>query len=390
MASASSLRILVLGYIVRCPLGGFTWTFLSFLLGLQRLGHQVWFLEDSEDYASCYDPTRHVVDKDPTKGLRYAERVFAQTGFGANFAYYDAHTQTWHGPSAERMEEICKSADLLINISGINPLRPWLENVPRRAYVDIDPAFDQVRNLIDPDRRARTLLHNVFFTIGENIPVGKANLPDDGFAWQATRQPVVLDRWTCQASAADASYTTIMNWDSYDTREYAGQKYGMKADSFAPYMGLARKSKVRLELALGGPNAPRERLREMGWSVVDPVARTVSPSTFQRYIHRSKAEFTVAKHGYVVSNSAWFSDRSAYYLASGRPVLTQETGFSEHIPTGEGLLSFRSPQEALAGIEEIENRYEFHCRKARELAIEYFDSDKLLASLVERAINIGR
>ncbi len=155
----SKLRIIVLGYVVRRPLGGGTWPTLQYALGLLRLGHDVYFLEDSDDYESCYDPSRDVTDTDPRFGLRYAAEVFGRTGLGERWAYHDAHTGTWHGPRAVDMLAICRDADLVVNVSGINPLRPWLAEVPRRAYVDTDPGFEQVRQQDSPARRALAREH---------------------------------------------------------------------------------------------------------------------------------------------------------------------------------------------------------------------------------------
>lgn len=382
---SSSLRILVLGYVVRRPLGGGTWPTLQYALGLLRLGHDVWFLEDSEDYDFCYDPSRHVTDKDPTYGLGYADRVFERVGLADRWAYYDAHKQTWHGPAGNKVPEIAATADLLLNVAGINPIRPWLKHVPRRAYIDIDPAFEQVRQLTDDHRRERARQHNVFFTDGENIPSGKAKVPDDGIAWETVRQPVVLDAWPVTPADPKARFTTVMLWDSYEPRDYEGYHFGMKSESFEPYLDLPQRAGPVFELALGSPNAPRNLLRENGWFVADPLEITKDPWTYQRYIQQSKGEFTVAKHGYVVSKCGWFSERSAHYLASGRPVITQETGFSEWLPTGAGLFSFTSPEDVLQALEELEGDYDHHCRAARALAEEYFDSDKVLSRLIDLA-----
>ncbi|MHC4516780.1 MAG: glycosyltransferase [Planctomycetota bacterium] len=382
----SRLRILVLGYVVRRPLGGGTWPTLQYALGLLRLGHDVWFLEDSEDYGCCYDPSRHITDEDPTYGLAYAKGVFERTGLGDRWAYYDAHQNTWHGPAGNRVPDIAAAADLLLNVSGINPIRPWLEQVPHRAYIDIDPAFEQVRQLTDQHRRERALQHSVFFTDGENIPTGKAEVPDDGIGWQTIRQPVVMDAWPVTPADPKARFTTVMLWDSYEPREHEGYRFGMKSESFGPYLDLPQRTGPIFELALGSPNAPRSMLRDKGWSIADPLEITKDPWTYQRYIQQSKGEFTVAKHGYVVSNCGWFSERSAHYLASGRPVITQETGFSEWLPTGAGLFSFSSPEGVITALEELDRDYSYHCREARALAEQYFDSDKVLSRLVDLAV----
>jgi hypothetical protein len=383
----SGLRVLVLGYIVRGPIGGMAWHHLHYVLGLGRLGHDVYFVEDSDDYPSCYDPNRGVVDTDPTYGLRFARAAFDRLGFGDRWAYYDAHTGRWLGPAAPTILDRIAGADVLLNVSGVNPLRPWLLHIPSRVFIDTDPAFTQIRHLTDSAARARAEAHTSFFTFGENIPARRSCVPDDGLPWQPTRQPVVLDAWPVTPGEPRGRFTTVMQWDSYPARDYGGQRYGMKADSFGPYLELPARSGVAFELALGSARAPREMLRDCGWSLRDPLEVTRDPWSYQEYIRSSKAEFAVAKHGYVVSRCGWFSERSACYLASGRPVLAQDTGFTDWLPTGRGVLSFGSPDEALAGVEEISRRYEFHSRAARAVAEEHFDAANVLTSLIERALN---
>lgn len=386
MDEASRLRVLVLGYIVRRPLGGGAWPTLQYALGLKRLGHDVYFLEDSEDYASCYDPQRHVTDENPAFGLAFAAEVFCRTGLGDRWAYHDAHTRTWHGPCGDRALEICATADLLLNVSGINPIRPWLGRVPHRAYIDTDPAFEQVRQRTEGDRRARALEHNVFFTYGENIPAGSARVPDDGIPWQSSRQPVVLEWWPVAPARPKGKFTTVMLWDSYPARDHGAFHYGMKSESFGPFLDLPGRVDAVLELALGGQDAPRHKLRDNGWSVVNPLVQAKDPWTYRRYIQDSRAEFTVAKHGYVASRCGWFSERSAHYLASGKPVITQETGFSEWLPTGEGLLSYSTRGEALEAFALLDQDLDFHSKRARALAEDHFDSDRVLSRLLDLAM----
>jgi len=386
MDASSRLRILVLGYVVRGPIAGHTWPMLQFTLGLARLGHEVRFLEDSEDYPLCYDPLRDEIGVDPSCGLEYAAGVFGRAGLGDRWAYHDAHRGEWRGPGAARALEWCAGADLLINVSGLNPIRPWLERVPRRIYVDLDPAFDQVRQSGDPVWRARARGHDAFFTVGENIAAGTARVPDLGITWQAVRQPIVLDLWPVTPVPAGARFTTLLQWDSYATREWEGMRLGMKSESFPEFFELPSRSRVAFDLALVAPDAARDRLLRHGWGIVDPGPISRDPWTYQRFIQSSRGEWTVAKHGYVRSRCGWFSERSAQYLASGRPVITQETGFSNHLPTGDGLFAFSTMDEALAALEEVARREEHHRRAARELAVEHFDSDRVLAGMLERAL----
>ena len=180
-----------------------------------------------------------------------------------------------------------------------------------------------------------------------------------------------------------------MQWDSYQPREYGGRRYGMKSESFADYVSLPANLDARFELALGSADAPRKRLAEAGWRIIDPLVITRDPWTYQDYLQGSKAEFSVAKHGYVVTRSGWFSERSAAYLACGRPVLLQDTGISTWLRVGQGALTFRTPAEATAGIEEINARYEFHCSASRDVAAEYFDARQVLAKLVGQSMTWG-
>jgi hypothetical protein len=384
------MRVIILGYVVRGPLGGLAWHYLQYCSGFASLGHDVYFLEDSGDQPSCYDPVSNVTATDPTYGLEFATRAFERIGLPDRWAYYDAHTSRWRGPCAARALEICRTADVLLNLSGVNPMRPWFSGVPIRALIDTDPAFTQIRHLTDAAARTLGSEHTAFFSFGENIALGRSRVPVDGFPWQATRQPVVLDAWPVTAGPADGKLTAVMQWDSYPPREHEGVHYGMKSESFGPYVDLPKRAGRIFELALGSRTAPRTLLRRNGWAVRDSRRPTRDPWTYQRYIQRSKAEFGVAKHGYVISRSGWFSERSAAYLASGRPVLVQETGFSEWLPAGLGVIPFGTPDEALAGVEELNGRYERHCRAARAIAAEYFDARTVLPSLLERALNASR
>ena len=248
--------------------------------------------------------------------------------------------------------------------------------------------FTQVRHLTDPERWKLALEHNVFLTFGENIATGSSIVPDDGLNWQPTRQPIVLDVWPVIAGPAKSRFTTVMQWDSYKPLIYGSIRYKMKRDMLLLYIDLPERVGHIFELAIERlPTEVAPTLRVRGWALRDPYEPTHTPWTYQRYIQESKAEFTPAKHGYVVSRSGWFSERSAAYLASGRPVVTQETGFSDWLPTGAGVLSFSNLEEAQAAIEEVNRRYDFHCQEARRIAAGYFDSDKVLPQLIESAMN---
>jgi hypothetical protein len=312
--------------------------------------------------------------------------VFERAGFGPRWAYHDAFGGTgWHGPAADRMPEVWRSADVLLNVSGINPMRPWMERVPLRVLVDTDPVFTQVDILRDPARRAFAQRHNAFFTFGECFGRPGCSMPDDGLPWQPTRQPVVARLWRPAPGVPDGAYSTVMLWDSYDEREWDGRRWGMKSQEFDRFADLPARSPARFQVALGSPTAPHTTLAARGWEILDPLALTTDPWVYQDFMRASKAEFSIAKQGYVASGSGWFSERSAGYLACGRPVVVQDTGFSRVLPTGLGLLAFSTPQQALEAVAEVDARYRAHCEAARALVETHFDAGRVLEHLLERA-----
>lgn len=389
LRSTSGVRIVVAGYLVRGPLGGMASYHLQYLKGLIDLGHEVYFIEDSDDYPSCYDPVRDATGTDASYGLRFAAETFRRAGLGDLWAYHDAHSGSWHGPRANDAIGLCKSSELLLDLGGLAPDRSWLFEIPVRALIDLDPVFTQIRHLTDPAARERARNFTAFFTVGESIGRG-ADIPDDGLPWRSTRQPIVLSDWPVCDPPSDAGFSTVMLWDSYPVSEFAGRRYGMKSQSFEPFLDLPLRVSVAMELAVGSASAPIDRLRGCGWSIRDSREPTRDPWTYRQYIAASLAEFSVAKQAYVTTRSGWFSDRSAAYLASGRPVLLQETGFSDWIESGRGLLSFQTADQAVEGIEEIRRHHPLHARAARELAECHFDSKRILGDLVESAFGPPR
>jgi hypothetical protein len=389
MGRVNRLRVIVLGYIVRGPVGGLAWHHLQYVMGLAGLGHDVFFLEDSDEYPSCYDPVRFITTTDPSYGLRFTADAFDRTGLGNRWAYFDAHTSRWVGPCADRILDVCATADVVLNVSGMNPLRPWLMDIPVRVLIDTDPVFTQIRHLTDTTSRERAAQHTAFFSFGENIGTGASTVPDDGFPWKPTRQPIVLGAWPASPGPAGGSFTTVMLWDSYRPRTYAGRTYGMKSASFEPFLDLPARASVRMEAVVGSPTAPKALLRDHGWVLRDPLDAARDPWAYRSFIQRSRAEFSIAKHGYVVSGSGWFSERSAGYLASARPVVLQDTGYSKWLPTGAGILPFSAPDEALTAMEEVTRRYSFHCDAARAIAEDYFESGKVLSRLIDASDATG-
>lgn len=378
------MRIVVLGYIVRGPVGGLAWHHLQYVMGLRDLGHDVYFLEDSDDYPSCYDPSRGVTTADPSYGLRFTAETFARVGLSERWAYYDAHSDVWLGPAGPRALEVCATADVVLNVSHVNPVRSWLQEVPVRVLIDTDPVFTQVKILTDKRYRERANSHTDFFTFAENIGSRSCSVPTAGLEWKPTRQPVVRHAWPVVPPGGGA-LTSVMQWDSYRPVTYNGQTYGMKSLSFGPYLDLPETTGAHFDLAVGSATAPTQSLLDRGWTLRNPLSVTATPWTYQRYIQESRAEFGIAKHGYVVSHSGWFSERSAAYLASGRPVIVQDTGFTEWLPGGTGVLPFTSPHEVVMAIEDLDRRYADHCDAALRIVDDYFSAPDVLTSLLHRA-----
>jgi hypothetical protein len=385
-AREGRLRVIVLGFLVREPTGQ-AWHYLNYVRGLADLGHDVYYIEDSDDVATCYDGSLNGPTTDPTVGLRFASRVFDRAGLGDRWAYFDAHANAWKGARAGDARQLCESADLVLNVSGINPLRGWFDPVPARAMIDTDPGFTQIRNLTVPRYRKRSEAHTRFFSFGENIGKPGCTVPADGFCWQPTRQPVALTAWPCAQVEHSGKYTTVMQWQSF-TNPYTlgGLRLAMKSESFASLSHLPRQLGDIFEIALRGDAAAHAALRNDGWGIADIDALSLDPWAYQRFIQNSKAEIGIAKAGYLVTRSGWFSEQSAGYLASGRPVLHQDSGFADWLPTGAGVLSFRSPEDVVDAVAEVDRAYDRHCRAARELAVEHFAAQRVLPGFLERAM----
>ena len=385
------MRVIVLGYVIRCPLGGLVWHYLQYVVGLARLGFDVYYMEDScffesDDVSWCYDPVRKTYG-DPSFGFEFIHATLKRFGLEKRWAYYDASSAQWYGPCSDQAYGLCETSDLLLNVSGANPLRPWLRAIPVRCFVDTDPIFTQIRQLTNPINRELAFQHNAFFSFGENIGRKESRVPADTITWHPTRQPVVLDAWPVEAGPDSGRFTTVMAWDSYKTESYDGTHYGMKSRSFDAYWDLPSRVDQTLEMALFDVSAPPEDLRRQGWLFRDASSPTKDIRTYQRYIRDSKGEFSVAKHGYVISDCGWFSERSTCYLASGRPVIIQDTGFSSWLDTGSGVVAFTTLEEAVEAIENVSERYDDHCKSAREIAEAYFDARKVLPRVIEGALD---
>lgn len=382
----SKLRIIVTGLIAQYPLGGVTWDYLQYVIGLARLGHDVYYLEDTGLWP--YNPDEGGTAEGCAFNVQYLSDIMARFGLNNKWAYCFPWKSQWFGLSAKERKSVIKSADLLINISGTLARPQDYRQVRRLVYIDSDPVFTQIklaRGQVDFLKMVD--VHDVHFSFGESLSDA---VPVTGHNWRPTRQPVVLSEWRPSTPRRDV-VTTVMNWTSFNDVVYKGQTYGQKDVEFRRFLDLPRKvAPVVLEVAVNEGKTrrpPRDLLAHRGWRVVHPSKVCPDFETYRGYIESSKAEWSVAKNGYVLGQAGWFSCRSACYLAAGRPVVLQETGFSKIFPTGEGLFSFTTLEEAAAAIHEMEANYEQHSEAARAIAEEYFDSGRVLSRLIEEALN---
>jgi hypothetical protein len=379
------MRIVVSGYLVRCPLGGYAWQTVHYLVGLRRLGHDVWFYEDTGCDPPAYNPQTNEFGPDYRYGVDVTGAFLDRIGWGDQWVFVDSVSRVEHGPAAGRADALLRESDLLVNLSGVN--RIPLERRAGRpgVYVDLDPGVTQLC-LANDGKALRDVLdeHVALFTFGENIGTTRSAIPTGGYAWHPTRQPIVLDFWA-NAGAPGAAYTTIGKWVSRGRdAEYAGERYGWsKRDQWLRCLDLPSRTGAALEMAMDvTPPDDRERLAACGWRIVDPLAVSSDPWRYREYIRRSRAEFSLAKDMNVRLRSGWFSDRSACYLAAGRAVVLQDTGFGDVLPTGPGLHAFRTVEEASGALLAVEADPEGAAAHARSVARECFDAPTVLAAML--------
>ncbi len=371
MPLADTLRIVFSGMVAGVPgHGGATWSVLQYLLGFRRLGHDVLFVEPVKALTTA------VAD--------YFRDVVREYGVEESAALLADGTDQTIGPSYTDVRERAADADVLVNVGGMLRDGRLTEPIATRVYLDLDPAFNQLWHSAGIDVGLDA--HTHYVTVGLAVGSEACRVPTCGRDWIPTLQPVVLEHWASADRLEYEGLTTVANWRGYGSIEDEGVFYGQKAHSFRRFIALPTLTDVPVFLGLA--IHPDERkdldaLRENGWSLLDPAEVAGTPDRYRRFVQGSWAELGIAKEGYVVSRSGWFSDRSVCYLASGRPVLAQETGFSSFVPSGEGLIPFETVDDVVAGVEELQSDYERHRRAARALAEENFRSDTVLSRLLD-------
>jgi hypothetical protein len=382
-ARDSRLTIVCAGMVAADPHhGGASWAVLQYLLGFRELGHEVYFVEPIP--RAKLRPRRADLLR-TAAGLRF-QRLMAAFGFRESSALLLEESTETVGLGYEALRCVLRRADVLVNISGMLTDEALLEPVGRRLYLDLDPAFNQIWHASHGIDRHFDL-HTHFATVGLCVGHTDCRVPTCGRAWMTTVPPVVLSAWPMANMQTRQAFTTVANWRSYGSMHYDGLFLGQKAHSLRALMDLPKRAPARFDLALAiDPGEPDlAALRHNAWNLIDPGRAAGTTGSYKRFVSSSRAEFGIAKSGYVATRSGWFSDRSACYLAAGRPVLAQDTGFGARLPTGEGLLRFESDADVLAGVDAIQRDYARHRRAARELAVQYFDSRRVLTRLIDHA-----
>jgi hypothetical protein len=396
----SKPTVVVMGFLGGMPVAGVAWQVLHYLEGFRRLGWDVYYVEDTGAWP--YDPEQNTVTGDCRYSIKYLARLLAGCGLEGHWAYRSASDgYRYFGLSEAKVMDLFRHADVLLNLTGSTELREEHAAVPVRIYLETDPVLPQIEVAQGNSRTIRLLAaHTHHFTYGENLGAEDCAVPLDRFPYLPTRQPVVLDWWQADASfplwsgAEEAPapptgcFTTVGNWEQKGKDiEWQGERYAWsKHHEFLKFLDLPRWSGQRFELALSGVNAAALRLlRGHGWRIVDALGLSKEIAPYREYIRASRGEFTVAKDQNIRLRSGWFSDRSACYLAAGRPVITQDTGFGNVLPTGWGLFAFRTKEDILAAFDAIAGHYEGHCQAAREIAAEYFAAEKVVGDMMERA-----
>jgi hypothetical protein len=377
--------VIVAGSVAQRPsAGGHTWVFLQYLLGFRGLGWNV-LLVDRLEPDMCFDAGGERCSLEESVNFKYFQEVVSRFGLDDSYALLFNRGTKCIGTTRERLREVASRSALLLNINGFVDDEDVLGRAPVTAFLDIDPGFGQMwreLGLHDPFTG-----HDYYVTIGENIGRPDCEIPTGGIDWVTTPQPVVLDQWPYQ-QPNDGAFTSVVSWRGPAAPVvYRNKTYGLRVHEFRKFVSLPSLVSANFEVALDihpADKADADLLRSNGWSLVDPLSVAADPWTYQSYVRQSRAEVMIAKNMYVESRSGWFSDRSICYLASGKPVLAQDTGFGDRYASDEGIVAFSDLDGAVAGADLISGDYPRHSRAAREIAEEHFDSKKVLPRLAAK------
>ena len=367
--------VVVAGSLAQKPgRGGHAWVFLQYLLGFRRLGFDVVFVDRLAGEPAA--------PEDRSRALGWVSAIMRGAGLSDRFAVLDQGGRSAAGLPLDGVVAALEESALLLNVNGFLSDPELLGRAPRPVYLDIDPGVPQIWR--EQGLHDAFAGHEAFATFGERVGQEGCRIPTCGLPWIPTRPPVVLAEWPQVPAAPDRIFTSVASWrGAYGPLEHEGVSYGLRVHEFRRYAAVPHRVGARFSVALDIHSADASDaalLEAGGWTLVDPLVVAGDPESYRSFIRGSSAEFQVAKGMYVASGSGWFSDRSACYLASGRPVVAQDTG--SPVPCGAGLLRFRTPREAVRAASEVLSSYPEHRREARRLAERHLDSDLVLSRLL--------
>jgi hypothetical protein len=381
-------KIVVWSLLATFPFGGMTWHRLHWLVGLRRLGFDVWYVEDSD--RPIYDPQTFWPTSEYSANAAYLSEQMKKVGLEDRWVFRPPgvtdHCLGATDPAG--LKRLYREADVVINLSGAQEWRPDFRVIENLVYIDTDPVAKQIAVAKENSLAIQFLdKHDYLFTYGANLGAPDCLVPIERYHWHPIMPPVCLDWWAnSDQPPSGSSLTTIANW-KHTGKDIVWQGetyYWSKHKEFLRFINLPAHTQLPLELAIGAiRDHDKTKMRHHGWRIV-PSVRLAEPLIYRNYIIGSLGEFTVAKDQNIRLRSGWFSERSACYLAAGRPVVTQDTGFGNRLPTGEGLFAFSNEEEALAAIDAIARNYEQNSSAAFEIAREYFDATKVLGDLMRR------
>ncbi|MBI3126259.1 MAG: hypothetical protein HYZ11_01470 [Candidatus Tectomicrobia bacterium] len=381
-------KLIVIGFMGQSPFAGVAWQALHYIEGFRRLGYDVYYIEDTGSWP--FDPEQNAISSSCAYTTRYLDGLLSWCGLKGRWSYRSAADGSLHGLSPAALDRLLGEAEMLVNVTGTTILREEHMRVPMRIYAESDPFLAQVEVASGSESMAGMLdAHTHLFTFGENIGKPGCRIPATRHDFLPTRQPVVLDWWRGpEAPAPGAPFTTITSWQQTGKDAvWEGETYlWSKHLELLKFVELPGRTREPLEMALATNKEDVLRmLRSHGWRVVDAISLTTSIHSYRDYIFAARGEFTVAKDQYVRPWTGWFSDRTACFLAAGRPAVTQDTGFGAVLPAGRGLFPFRTMEDILEAFEKIRADYPAHCRAAREIAEEFFSAERVLTRMLELA-----
>jgi len=379
-------KVVVWGYLASYPFGGMTWQVLHYLVGLRSLGFDVWYVEDTD--AEVRDPDTLWPTDDYAANVEFLRRQMESVGLGDRWIFRPPGHQGFciGATDIAGLRRLYRDAEAVINLCGSHELRREHDQISCLVYLETDPVPKQIAVAMgDGTAIADLARYGYLFTYGENLGADDCLIPLERFTWHATRPPVVVDWWQSPPPAApQQAFSTVTSWThTWNDVTWKDECWRWsKHYEFRKLRGLPQKCTVPLELAVVGiSDEEADQFRASGWRL-RAASELTDPDAYRAYIRGSLGEFTVAKEQYVRPRTGWFSDRSVCYLAAGRPVVTQETGFSKFLPCGKGLLPFLTEEDATDALETVAADYDRHSAAALTIAREYFDAADVLRRLM--------